>query len=158
MSEKANKEQVNDVVSKLLQYAKTPPKKRMTELGENDEVTHKKARASVSVEIFMYKVPGTVGWLTGSLHKKGVQVTYESIEYDRSLNTYAFFSSTDFRTIGHRSCTKSSCIFLRRKMFSDYSVIHNTEQIPYVIRSSVDGMAKQSMTIDQKWIDVESKS
>ena len=61
MSDKAGEEMVNDVVSKLLQLANTPPLKRMTEIGQNEEATHKKARVSVRAEIFTYNAPGSVG-------------------------------------------------------------------------------------------------
>ena len=61
MSEKAAERKVSDVVSKLLQLANTPSIKRMTEIGQNEEATRKKARGSVRAEIFTYNAHGTVG-------------------------------------------------------------------------------------------------
>ena len=70
MTEKAVEEKANDVVSKLLQFANTPPMKRMTEITQNEKVTHKKARGSVRADIFTYNAPGTVGVAYRNLAQK----------------------------------------------------------------------------------------
>ena len=61
MTEKAVEGKTNDLVTKLLQFADTPPMERMTEITQNEKGIHKKARGSVRADIFTYNAPGTVG-------------------------------------------------------------------------------------------------
>ena len=64
----------NDIVTKLLQLANTPSKKRQIQMDESEDAKNKKAHGSVRAEIFTFKARGTVG------------VAYRKMVFERRAN------------------------------------------------------------------------